>query len=141
MLKAAIVSTVDFCIRFAYLTIALALLIGGFAVYYAGDHFAINTDITKVFSKDIAWRQREVEFDKLLRSAPSCLSLFVSLSWMLILCLHVRIPQPHDEAGNENTREANEKRNVAYLWTTLEDDEVDVGGWLMRVQDSIGGVE
>ena len=33
MLKAAIVSTVDFCIRFAYLTIALALLIGGFAIY------------------------------------------------------------------------------------------------------------
>ena len=65
MLKAAIVSTVDFCTRFAYLTIALALLIGGFAVYYTGDHFAINTDITKVFSKEIAWRQREVEFDKL----------------------------------------------------------------------------
>ena len=60
---------------------------------------------------------------------------------MLILCLHVRIPQPHDEAGNEKTREANEKRNVAYLRTTLEDDGVDVGGWLMRVQDSIGGVE
>jgi hypothetical protein len=55
--------------------------------------------------------------------------------------LDVRIPQPHDEAGNEKTREANEKRNVAYLWTTLEDDGVDVGGWLMRVQDSIGGVE
>jgi uncharacterized protein len=65
MLKAAIVSTVDFCIRFAYLTIVLALLIGGFAVYYSSDHFAINTDITKVFSKDIVWRQREVEFDRL----------------------------------------------------------------------------
>jgi uncharacterized protein len=65
MLKAAIVSTVDFCTRFAYLTIALALLIGGFAAYYSSDHFAINTDITKVFSKDLAWRQREVEFDKL----------------------------------------------------------------------------
>jgi hypothetical protein len=31
VLKAAIVSTVDYCTRFAYLTIALALLIGGFA--------------------------------------------------------------------------------------------------------------
>jgi predicted RND superfamily exporter protein len=65
MLKAAIVSTVDFCTKFAYVTIALALLIAGFAVYYTGEHFAINTDITKVFSNDIPWTQREGEFDKL----------------------------------------------------------------------------
>jgi uncharacterized protein len=65
MLKAAIVSTVDFCTRFAYFTIALALLIAGFAVYYTGGHFAINTDITKLISKDIPWAQRETEFDKL----------------------------------------------------------------------------
>jgi hypothetical protein len=65
MLKAAIVSTVDFCTRFAYFTIALALLIAGFAVYYTGGHFAINTDITKLISKDIPWAQREIEFDKL----------------------------------------------------------------------------
>ena len=65
MLKATIVSTVDFCTRFAYVTIALALLIAGFAVYYTVNHFAINTDISKVFSKDVAWRQRENEFDKL----------------------------------------------------------------------------
>src|SRR5271166_6556954 len=65
MLKAAIVSVVDFCTRFAYFTIALALLIAGFAVYYTGNHFAINTDITKLISKDIPWAQREIEFDKL----------------------------------------------------------------------------
>src|SRR5271169_4396072 len=65
MLKAAIVSVVDFCTRFAYFTIALGLLIAGFAVYYTGNHFAINTDITKVFSKDIPWTQRESEFDRL----------------------------------------------------------------------------
>jgi hypothetical protein len=64
MLKAAIVSTVDFCTKFAYVTIALALLIAGFTVYYTGGHFAINTDITKVFSNDIPWTQRENEFDK-----------------------------------------------------------------------------
>jgi uncharacterized protein len=65
MLKAAIVSTVDFCTKFAYVTIALALLVAGFAMYYTGKHFAINTDITKLISKDIPWAQREIEFDKL----------------------------------------------------------------------------
>jgi uncharacterized protein len=65
MLKAAIISTVDFCTRFAYGTIAVALIIAGLSVYYTGDHFAINTDITKLIAKNIAWRQREIDFDKL----------------------------------------------------------------------------
>jgi hopanoid biosynthesis associated RND transporter like protein HpnN len=65
MLKAAIVSTVDFCTRFAYGTIAFALLITGFAAYYTASHFAINTDITKLIARDIPWRQREIDFDKL----------------------------------------------------------------------------
>jgi hypothetical protein len=42
-----------------------SLLIAGFAVYYTGEHFAINADITKVFSDDIPWTQRVSEFDKL----------------------------------------------------------------------------
>src|SRR5580704_6170945 len=65
MLKAAIVSTVDFCTRFAYGTIAFALLIAGLAAYYTASHFAINTDITKLIARDIPWRQREIDFDKL----------------------------------------------------------------------------
>ena len=64
MLK-AVVSIVNFCTRFGYFTVAVALLISGFAVHYAVHHFAISTDTSKVFSKDVAWRQRENEFDKL----------------------------------------------------------------------------
>jgi hopanoid biosynthesis associated RND transporter like protein HpnN len=65
MLKAAIVSVVDFCTKYAYLTIAVGFLVAGLAVYYTGQHFAINTDITKLISRDIPWRQREIEFDRL----------------------------------------------------------------------------
>jgi hopanoid biosynthesis associated RND transporter like protein HpnN len=65
MLKAAIVSVVDYCTRYAYATIAVSLLIAGISVYYTGEHFAINTDITKLISKDVAWRQRELAFDRL----------------------------------------------------------------------------
>jgi uncharacterized protein len=65
MLKAAIVSVVDFCTRYAYATIAASLLVTGICVYYTGEHFAIDTDITKLISKDVAWRQREIAFDRL----------------------------------------------------------------------------
>ena len=65
MLKATIVSIVDFCTRFAYGTIAFCLIIAGLSVYYTGENFAINTDITKLIAKNVAWRQREIDFDKL----------------------------------------------------------------------------
>jgi uncharacterized protein len=68
MLKAAIVSVVDFCTRYAYATIAASLLIAGISVYYTSEHFAINTDITKLISKDVAWRQQELAFDRLFPS-------------------------------------------------------------------------
>ena len=65
MLKAAIVSVVDFCTRYAYATIAVSLLITGISAYYTSENFAINTDITTLISKDVAWRQREIAFDRL----------------------------------------------------------------------------
>jgi hopanoid biosynthesis associated RND transporter like protein HpnN len=65
MLKAAIVSVVDYCTRYAYATIVLSLLIAGISTYYTGEHFAINTDVTKLISRDVAWRQREIAFDRL----------------------------------------------------------------------------
>jgi uncharacterized protein len=65
MLKAAIVSVVDYCTRYAYATIAVSLLIAGISSYYTAEHFAINTDVTKLISKDVAWRQREIAFDRL----------------------------------------------------------------------------
>jgi uncharacterized protein len=65
MLKAAIVSVVDFCTRYAYAIIAVSLLIAGISVYYTVEHFAINTDVTKLISKDTPWRKREIAFDRL----------------------------------------------------------------------------
>jgi uncharacterized protein len=65
MLKAAIVSIVDFCTRYACVTIAISLLITGVSAYYTSEHFAINTDVTKLISKDVRWRQQEIAFDRL----------------------------------------------------------------------------
>src|ERR1700688_5262670 len=63
MLKAAIVSTIDFCTRHAYGTIAIAILMALASGYYAEEHFAINTDINTLISYDLPWRQRELSFE------------------------------------------------------------------------------
>jgi hopanoid biosynthesis associated RND transporter like protein HpnN len=64
MLRTAIVATVTRCTRHAWLVIALATLAAGVSGLYAARHFAINTDINTLISRDLPWRQREIAFDK-----------------------------------------------------------------------------
>ncbi len=66
MVKAALVSIICFCTRYAYATIAVSVLISAAAIYYAGDHFAINTDVSNLISDDLPWRQREIKYEKTL---------------------------------------------------------------------------
>src|SRR5437868_12532553 len=64
MLRTAIVATVTRCTRHAWLVIALATLAAAVSGVYAARHFAINTDINTLISRDLPWRQREIAFDK-----------------------------------------------------------------------------
>jgi uncharacterized protein len=49
-------------IRFAWLAMAAAGMASGSSVWYASRHFAVNTDVSKLLSPDLAWRKREMEF-------------------------------------------------------------------------------
>ncbi len=64
MLKTTIVAIIDFCTKYAYGTIAIAVLIAAASGYYAEEHFAINTDVNTLISKNLPWRQRELAFEK-----------------------------------------------------------------------------
>ena len=64
MLQKAIVTTVDYCTRFATQVIGIAVLLALVAGVYAARHFAIDADVNKLISKDLPWRQREAAFDK-----------------------------------------------------------------------------
>jgi len=64
MLRQAIVTTVDYCTRYAAQTIGIAVLLGLVTGIYAAGHFAIDTDVNKLISKELPWRQREVAFEK-----------------------------------------------------------------------------
>jgi uncharacterized protein len=64
MVKAAIVTIVGFCTRYAYATIAVSVLLSAVATYYSATHFAINTDVSTLISGDLPWRQREIKYEK-----------------------------------------------------------------------------
>ena len=64
MLQKAIVSTVDYCTRYATQIVGIAALLGLVTAISAAGHFAIDADVNKLISKDLPWRQREVAFQK-----------------------------------------------------------------------------
>jgi uncharacterized protein len=63
MLASAVTGIVRFCTRFPLLIIVLGLCSAAAAAAYTATHFAINTDITKLISPHLDWRQRELAFE------------------------------------------------------------------------------
>ncbi len=64
MLSSITVAMVRICTRFPWPIIILALLSGGASGVYAARHFAISTDINKLISPQLDWRQREAGFER-----------------------------------------------------------------------------
>jgi hypothetical protein len=64
MLVSTIVNIVRACIRRPKTVIALYAVLTIAAGYYASRHFAIDTDINKLISPTLDWRQRELDFEK-----------------------------------------------------------------------------
>ena len=57
-----IAHVVDFCTRHAWVVILAAALLGAAAAAYTARHFAISTDVSKLLSPDLPWRQRELAY-------------------------------------------------------------------------------
>jgi len=64
MLKTAVARLVGFCTRFPWLVIAVVMVSAILSSVFAASHFAIDTDINKLISKDLPWRQREAAFER-----------------------------------------------------------------------------
>ena len=62
MLLSVIVRTVDFCIRHVWGVIVLALFLAATSGAYAVHHFAIDTNVNNLISRDLPWRQRELDY-------------------------------------------------------------------------------
>ena len=64
VLTSIVVSIVKACTRFASLTVLVALVLAIAAGFYTARHFSINTDINKLISEKLDWRQRDQVFDR-----------------------------------------------------------------------------
>src|SRR3974390_172228 len=64
MLKAKLALVTRACTRHAWLVIALSALVTRLCGVYVARHFAIDTDINKLLSKDLPWVQREHAFSQ-----------------------------------------------------------------------------
>ena len=62
-ITALVVRAIDFCVHYAWPVIAVALLLTVASSWYAATHFSMTTDINKLISTDIPWRQRELKFE------------------------------------------------------------------------------
>jgi hopanoid biosynthesis associated RND transporter like protein HpnN len=62
VLTSIVVSVVKACTRFAYFTVLVALVLAIAAGFYTARHFSINTDINKLISQKLDWRQRDNQF-------------------------------------------------------------------------------
>jgi hopanoid biosynthesis associated RND transporter like protein HpnN len=51
------------CCRHAWAVSAVGLALGVFALVYSAQHFAMNTDSSKLISPDLPWRQAEAAYD------------------------------------------------------------------------------
>jgi len=59
MIKAVIKTLIEQCTRWPWTVIALSVVLSTAAGIYSVNHFAINTDINRLISPDLPWRQRE----------------------------------------------------------------------------------
>jgi len=64
MLAATVGGIVRFCSRFPWLVIILCVCAAGVSAAYAATHFSISTDINRLLSPKLEWRQREAQFER-----------------------------------------------------------------------------
>jgi uncharacterized protein len=62
MLDNVLARIVGFCVRLPALIIVPALMIALGSGVYVARHFAVNTDVSRLLSPDLPWRQREIAY-------------------------------------------------------------------------------
>src|SRR5262245_37242787 len=64
MLRSKIVSIVDICARFPWAIITIAAILTAVTALYSVRNFSINTNVNRLISQDLDWRQRELAVDR-----------------------------------------------------------------------------
>ena len=64
IITALVVRAIQFCAQHAWPVIGLSILLCILSAWYAAMHFAMTTDVNKLISPNIPWRQREAAMEK-----------------------------------------------------------------------------
>ncbi len=59
-----VVRAIGFCSHYAWTVICASILLAVLSSWYAATHFSMTTDINKLISTSLPWRQREAAFEK-----------------------------------------------------------------------------
>lgn len=101
MFRALIVSVVSCSSRRPWLILALALVCTVIGAFFVTTHFAINTDITKLISPNLPWRQREIAYAK----------AFSNQETAILAVLDAPTPELAQSAATRLTQTLSERRD------------------------------
>ncbi|MGH6874774.1 MAG: MMPL family transporter, partial [Aestuariivirgaceae bacterium] len=90
MLKSILVRTIDLCTRHPWTVIAAAAVLSIAAAIYAVQNFAITTDVSKLLSPELPWRQREKAFE----------TAFPQRNDIILVVIEAGTPEIAREAGD-----------------------------------------
>jgi uncharacterized protein len=62
MLQSSVFRTVGFCTRHPWRVIVLGILLAAASTFYTAHHFAIKTDVTDLFPRDLPWTKRAFQY-------------------------------------------------------------------------------
>ena len=102
MLKKLIITTVKFCAERPWPVIAAGIVFAAMSVFYIGDQFEINTDISKLISNDLPWRQRELAFFK----------AFPASETTIVAVVDGPTPELTDDAAHKLTERLPQEKDV-----------------------------
>ncbi len=102
MLKALLVGIVRTSADRRWLTVTVAVLVASLAGIYAAAHFALNTDIDKLFSPNLSWRQDEIAFQR----------AFPNQEQLILAVIDAPTSELAETAADELTQRLKERHDV-----------------------------
>ena len=102
MLKKLIISTVHFCAGRPWPVIVVGMVVAAISASYVASRFEINTDISKLISDDLPWRQRELAFFK----------AFPGSETTIVAVVDGPTPELADDAAHKLTKQLAQEKEV-----------------------------
>jgi uncharacterized protein len=128
MLVSIVRQIVGLCSRHAWAVVALATVITAGSGFYAVKHFAITTDINKLISPDLNWRQRELTYEK----------SFPGLFGSILVVVDAPTPELASEASASLAKKLSERPDLFHTVRQLDGDAFFArNGLLFQPEDDL----